>query len=88
MINILLEGRPIYNHDNHKTVILASLYFFSVEELMPSAQWTTLYSNVMTRYVDSTYFFSYTVTLVTTGYWGGGSKASLKMIILPFLKTF
>lgn len=51
MINILLEGRPIYNHDNHKTVILASLYFFSVEELMPSAQWTTLYSNVMTRYV-------------------------------------
>lgn len=51
MINILLEGRPIFNHDNHKTVILASLYFFSVEELMPSAQWTTLYSNVMTRYV-------------------------------------
>lgn len=80
MINILLEGRPIYNHDNHKTVILASLYFFSVEELMPSAQWTTLYSNVMTRYVPI--FLSYTVirTLVTTRYLGGegGSKAFFK----------
>lgn len=36
MINILFEGRFIYNYDNYKMVIFVLLYFFLVEELMLS----------------------------------------------------
>lgn len=72
MINILFEGRFIYNYDNYKMVIFVLLYFFFSGRVNVKC----LVDNVVFKCNDEVciYFLSYIVIciFVMMRYLGGG----------------